>query len=195
MTITVVIATSGRPTLPRAIDSVLPQLADGDEILCVFDGHVPADFPARDPRVRLVADLTPLPSQYGNRQRNIALPLTRTDWYCFLDDDDTRPPNALVEIRAVAARQSRPLPMLFRMRLANGRVVWKQPELRRCNVGTGSLVIPNIPAQIPAWPVTPDPPGGVSPRQTDFNFITELARNFNGREFHSPVIYDCRPKG
>jgi glycosyltransferase involved in cell wall biosynthesis len=182
--ISIIIATQGRPTLQRAVESILPQLREGDEILCIGD-----DFCPDVPEAVCIADFSPLPSQFGNRQRNTATTLAKGDVLCFLDDDDWHLDGSLDAIRSIETVT------MFRAVLPHGVTVWKDRTIRRGNVGTCTIAVPRIPSKIPPWPVDPHPPGGVSPRGSDFLFIRECVRRFGGVAWREEVVYCCGPRG
>lgn len=200
--ISMILPTMGRPTLQRAVDSVYPQLGPNDELRIIGDDLFP-QVSIDDYRVLCARDSSPLPSQYGNRQRNVGQIKARGELLCFLDDDDWYEPEALATIRRVAedclALHGELRPMFFRAVGWNGKPVWREPEVKRGNVGTCMLVLPRIAAKLPAWPVDPHPPGGISPRETDFDFIQSLVRLWGGASsivWRPEVIYRCdRVKG
>lgn len=90
--VTIVLPTIGRPTLGRALDSLLAQDGPDLEILVVASGSrdfrvlSPAVVPGlRDPRVRILrAPSAPNPAA----ARNVGLTAARGEWLSFLDDDD-----------------------------------------------------------------------------------------------------------
>ena len=182
-TVSIIIATSGRPTLRRAVESILPQLREGDEILCVGDNFCPDE-----PGCFNTADRSPLPSQFGNRQRNTGMALATGNVLCFLDDDDWHLPGSLDTIRTTDT-----VPRMFRAILPHGKTVWKDKAVRHANVGTCTIALPNRPELIPPWPVTPYD-NGDCPRGTDFLFIRECCRRFNGVEWDPTVVYHCEPR-
>jgi len=101
--ISVIIPTLGRPTLQRAVDSVLPQLGDG-ELIIVADGPVSqmcwgwiATLMTLDPRVRYY-ETAPTRS-WGAAQYDYGMDIAVGDWCVFLPDDDWMPEGALDAIR------------------------------------------------------------------------------------------------
>lgn len=201
--ISVIIPTLGRPTLLRAIGSVRQQLGEHDEVLVIGDRFIP-DVATTDSRVQPLGDFSSLPSQYGNRQRNLGHATAAGDLLCYLDDDDWHAADSLGMIRR-AAEACRVLhgelrPMIFRAIGWNGRTVWRDQVLRRRNVGTCMIVLPNVRQKLAEWPVDDSvPPGGVSPRETDFDFIAETIALWGGPSsivWRPEVIYCCdRVKG
>ncbi len=147
-TICLVIATVSRPTLARTLESLRRQdWRAGDEVLLVGDGPQPA---ARDlwPQYGLPGRYLETPGHlgvWGHGVRNWVMDekLPRASHVAALDDDDEWTPNALRTIRAaVEAIPDRP--HIFRM---TGHWVvgdvWKDPVLRKANVGTPMMVAPN----------------------------------------------------
>jgi len=89
-TFTIVTPTIGRPTLKRTLDTIVPQLRDGDEMLVVGDGPQPAAYEmVRQLNSPLVHywEYGPV-FNYGNPQRNIAIERATAQWLHFIDDDD-----------------------------------------------------------------------------------------------------------
>ncbi len=108
--VTFVIPTLGRPSLRRAIDSVVAQYDDGWRAIVVHDPRAP--WGARDehfrkhserdgytlamgPRILLVAGR----SRSAGELRNEGIARARTDWIAFLDDDDELDPMYVAHLR------------------------------------------------------------------------------------------------
>ncbi len=155
--LTIILPTCGRPTLKAALDSVLPQLVPGDELLVVGDGPQPAgrtllasldDFPS--PNVRYF-EHGPT-GFYGNAQRNFAQERAAGDLLMFLDDDDDLCPGALASVRG-AAQEHPGRPLMFRLRCDDPPfVIWDRPILKAGNISGGAFVAPNDPARLGRWP-------------------------------------------
>lgn len=79
-TFTVIVPTSGRPTLLGTLESIIGQLAHGDQL--IVDRNNDDDF--------------------GNAARNRAIEQARTSHIVFLDDDDEWLPGALDRMRSFA---------------------------------------------------------------------------------------------
>jgi len=199
--ISLVIATSGRPTLARTLASLRGQAWEPqDEILLIGDGPQP-----------LAADLWRqfrLPGRYlecpggphrdwGHTPRNWVLDekLATGDYLAALDDDDVWTPDALGMIRKaiIFAPDGGPdveyRPLLFRMDCTRvptlEKVVWEQPEIRYANVGTGILVVPNRPAKLARY--TPKHGG-------DIDMIRDTCRFYPaGPVWREELICVCRP--
>ena len=185
------IPTIGRETLRRAVISALW----ADEIIVVPDGRAAWDeaqtlLPSGRLKVLSWTDEQPL-RELGHPQRNRGMAQASSSWLMFLDDDD--------EYRQGCDRHIRPhlgvnAPHIFRMRYGNGhpeegKLLWDEPELRFCNVGTPMLAVPNLPGKLGKWETT-DLPGGVG---GDFRFIEETCRLQGEPVFVDRVIADVRP--
>jgi glycosyltransferase involved in cell wall biosynthesis len=100
----VIIPTIGRPSLARAVESVLEQAFTGApyEVIVVNDSGSPlAEEPwQQSERVTVIAT--------NRRERSVArncgAAVAQGDYYCFLDDDDWLLPGALAAFRILAQR-------------------------------------------------------------------------------------------
>ena len=104
-TVSVVMATYNRAMyIAEAIDSLLGQTVQADEIIVVDDGstdETPAIVRAYRERVRYVHK----PNGGKSTALNLALSLTSADWIWFFDDDDVALPDSLaVRLAAIAQR-------------------------------------------------------------------------------------------
>jgi glycosyltransferase involved in cell wall biosynthesis len=126
--LSIIIASSGRPSLRAAVDSVLHQLRPGDEVLVDVNDTAP----------------------WGHRARNLAMPRAKGDALLFLDDDDCYIDGALDVMRkAVEVVDDRP--HIFRMRYPEGPVIWTEATLRLGMVSTQMICVPNIPEKLGVW--------------------------------------------
>lgn len=117
--ISVLVASCGRPTLQRALDSVRSQLLHGDELLLSIQTD----------------------EQWGQATRNRMMRAAKGDFVVHLDDDDILTPHALHIIRAGIMSSNRSW-HVFRMRYSDGRVLWHDQKITYGNVGTPMLVAP-----------------------------------------------------
>jgi glycosyltransferase involved in cell wall biosynthesis len=167
--LSIIVASSGRPTLKRTIDSARSQIRDGDEILV----SVQTDCP------------------WGHAARNQLMPAARGDALCFIDDDDAYTPGALDVIRA--AFEAAPSRLhLFKMRYADGRELWHDPRVYCGNVSTQMVVVPR------KWVIFHSPLMGPPPQwgnryEGDFDFIASCERQRGEPVFHEDVIALVRP--
>lgn len=99
--LSIIVPTIGRATLRRTLNSIAPQLREGDECLVVADGHLEnvealcREFGEafhyltwRDER-----------SVVGQAQRNAGILAARGDYLAFIGDDDVYTPDAFDAIR------------------------------------------------------------------------------------------------
>lgn len=148
MTITYLVATLGRPTLARALQSIVSQQMPGDQLLVI----------GATPEIRQIAEAhggefvyCPPGHDWGSTERNLAMASARGQYLAFLDDDDVAAPGARSSMEsAMVAHAGRPL--IFRMLMPDmGLVLWSQPQRCKGNVGTPMMVIPNEPAKLGTW--------------------------------------------
>ncbi len=141
MTVSYIVATTGRPTLQRALDSI--ELWPGDELIVVGDmGH------ATDARVRFLPSAAR--GDWGHSERNYAMPLAIGQYLAHLDDDDIYLPGARRAMdQAAAVAPGRPL--VFRIKWSNGLTLWKDQNIRFGNVGTPMTIMPNVRQKFGQW--------------------------------------------
>jgi glycosyltransferase involved in cell wall biosynthesis len=186
-TVSFIIPTLGRPSLRETLESLRPQLAEGDEVLVVGDGPQPA-------AAALVGELGGLRFHYfsgdltncwGHEQRNLGMKLAVGDYLAFLDDDDVSDTGALEAIRE-AAQRHRDRPLLFRMHHQD-RVIWEEKAIKTRNVSTQMFVVPNVPSKLAVWKRNPEGPTGSG---GDFHFIKETVELWGPEElvFADPII-------
>ena len=142
VTFTVIVATSGRPTLGNTLDSLAEQLEPGDELIisCNDDGD------------------------YGIRARDAAMPRALGTHLLFMDDDDQYACGAFRTIRRFAEEHPHRIG-IFRMRYDNGLTLWTEPAVRLGNVSTQMFCVPNVEGGLGSWRA------GEVPRHGDFEFL------------------------
>lgn len=188
--ISLIIPTLGRPTLERALHSVLPYLESDDEVLVVGDGSRPAArriVETQDSRQLRYFEHHDPGSTFGNAQRNYAMHQARGNYFAFLDDDDRFLPNALASIRREAVYE---VPLIFRREYGT-TFSWTRPEFIKGEVGTGMFAIPVR----GAWsdcPLTTD-----SPCYTDFLWIQQVVALWppGSLRWCEDIIYWCKGHG
>jgi glycosyltransferase involved in cell wall biosynthesis len=187
MTVSIVMPTCGRPSLRRALESVVRQLRSGDEVIVVGDGVQPdAERICRafGPSVEYVDGVET--RCFGNRQRQAGMAMAAGDYLLFLDDDDTYVPGALDAVREAAA-QWLGRPMLFQFIDRNGAVLWRDAAVRQGNVSTQQVVFPNRSDRLGVWG---------DRYEGDFDFIRSTLDQWpNGDDavvWRPNILADCR---
>lgn len=192
-TISLVIATIGRPTLARSLASLRCQeWIPGDEVLVVGDGTQPV---ARE-LCGLFANALPLrylenpgpTGLWGHHARNWVLDakLCRGAYLMALDDDDEYTPGAIAAARAAFAASAEPRPHIFRMSgHPSCALLWAEPVLRVGSFGTPCIAAPNDPARL----------GRYGHRYTgDFDFAESTCAAYpGGPAWREEVICRVRP--
>jgi hypothetical protein len=165
-TLSIIVASSGRPTLARTLESARSQMHDGDEILVSVNQDCP----------------------WGHRARNQLMTAARGDAVMFIDDDDCYRPDALHCVRSWLAVEPGRMHM-FRMRYANGFELWTDRELRLGNVSTQMVVVPGF--RRAGFPYAPWQPR----YEGDWDFIrtAALPGNLGEPVWHEDVIALVRP--
>jgi hypothetical protein len=162
MTLTLIIATIGRPTLVRTLQSVKDQpMRDGDVVLVVGRGAF-IEETARQFGAQFLD--CPPGGHLGSEERIAAFPHVTTSHLAFLDDDDIWAAGAREAI--ASGQQATPSnPMLYRMQYADGRRLWRDKAVRRANVGTPMMVLPNQREKFGQWSGS---------RFNDFDFLNSM---------------------
>lgn len=155
-TISVVIATKGRPTLARSLRSLQAQdWRPGDEVLVVADGPLPvvrelcAQFAPLLP-VRHLENPGPR-GVWGHHARNWVMEArqARGAYLMALDDDDEYTPDAIQAARRAFDNCPVPHPHIFRMSgHPSNPLLWSEPVMRVGNLGTPCIALPNDPARL-----------------------------------------------
>jgi hypothetical protein len=169
--ISVIIATTGRRTLRRAIRSS----RWADEIVVVFDAAEPLSLP----QGCVVRAEGPTHS-FGSAQKIRGMREATGTHLAFMDDDDVYTPGAGAAIRgAITAQPDRV--HVFRMR--NRDKVYSGP-VESGKIGTPMFIVPRVP--VGTW---------TGRYGEDIDFITETMR-LRGDEpvFHEEIIATIRPR-
>jgi glycosyltransferase involved in cell wall biosynthesis len=163
-TFSVILATSGRPTLLRTLDSLLPQLEAGDELMIVRDASGDA----------------------GDTPRNDAMPRARGSHLLFIDDDDVYVAGAFARMRRFAEENPGRIG-IFKLEYVVRTRRWVDPVLRYKNVSTQTFLVPNVPGKLGRWKATDRVAG-------DFAFIEETASLQGEPLFVDEVTVLARPE-
>jgi glycosyltransferase involved in cell wall biosynthesis len=128
-TFSVVIPSSGRPSLGRTLVSVASQVEPGDEIIVIVNDD----------------------GDDGNRARQEGAERAVGSHILFCDDDDVFLPGAFAVLRRFASEHPKQVG-LFRVAFnPRGRFQWPEPTFKRGCVGGQSMCIPNVPGKLARW--------------------------------------------
>ena len=128
MRLSIIVASSGRPSLLRTLASISDQMRPGDELLVDVNDDAP----------------------WGHKARNRMMPRAEGDTLLFLDDDDTYVAGAFDTVRAAVLAEPDRV-HVFRMRYQNGAELWRIRHVECGNVSTQMVAIPNRPGQLGHW--------------------------------------------
>ena len=178
--LSIIVASSGRETLERTLESARSQMCDGDELLVAIQTDCP----------------------WGHKARNQLMRCARGDALCFMDDDDAYTPGALDTIRA--AFEAEPSRMhLFRMRYAHGDELWREQDVRCGNVSTQMVVVPRerVTGAARAWTMRAQdwkiemlgPPQWGDRYEGDYDFIAASHQLLGDPVWHEEAIALVRP--
>lgn len=195
--ISINMATMGRSTLRRALDSLIGQdLTERDEVLIVADGDLPRVAEAADHLRELIpaavrCEMTKATNNGGYHQRNLANQMATGDVIEYLDDDDIMAPGAIANVRHMAEEYPGH-PLMFKMENWNHEreVLWIEPKFVAGNVSGAMFVHPNHPEKVGRWPEDKEDCAG------DVEFMQETLRNWGGPRlivWCDALIYICRP--
>jgi glycosyltransferase involved in cell wall biosynthesis len=165
VTLSIIIATTGRPTLAAAVESATSQMLPGDELVVVFDDSGDA----------------------GDTPRNRVIPMLRTTHISFLDDDDEYRPGALQVIRDFARKYPGRVG-IFRRDMGMWGVAWAERDLMAS--ATGMYVVPNLPDKLGRFG---HPPGVPEGRVGDYTFIVETVANLGDPIWREEITQNIRP--
>lgn len=174
----VVIATAGRKTLQRMVDSIAPQLEKQDYLTIIWDCQpMPLQI---DSECQVITLHNPEPLGFwGHGSRNRWMPELPGDYFLNADDDDVYTSGAMKVIRSVVKENK-----LYVFKLDHcGLVLPIEKEIRVGNIGTPCGVYPKV-DPMPKWEHVY---GG------DGMFYEELAKVLDV-EFHNHVIYKVSPR-
>lgn len=182
--LSIILATTGRPSLNRMLRSITAQHMDReDEIILV--GNI-GDADVTDPHIRWIS--MPPGNNWGHAERNCGMRFARGTHLMFVDDDDTLTVGALDVVRKAIYR-SPDKPIMFRMIDPNGAVLWRERKVLMGNHGTPQFVVPNQPDLLGEWG---------DRYEGDFDFVTSTLAKFGGEEslvWNHSIIYACRNQG
>lgn len=144
-TISVIIPTIGRETLARALDSIIPQLLEGDEIQLVHDGSTPIEGL---PECVKQSVLPGVGAYKGNPARDQGIALASGTHLMFCDDDDSFKPDALKTARKIA-KKFPTTPTIFRVQFGE-EFIFNTRLFAAGNVSGIGFLVPRD-ERIPGW--------------------------------------------
>lgn len=188
--LSVQIVSIGRPSLVPMLRSVMAQIDPRrDEVLLV--GHPATLLPVLGDAWLTwpagVLKIIPCVARgdWGHTERNLTMHAATGTHLVFGDDDDVFQPGAFAAIRTAASEWDGPL--MFRMRTAEGEVIWRTLGIHRGNHGTPQFVVPNDPARLGRF---------ASKYGGDYDFVTTTLAHYPANALHwePTIIYACRPR-
>ena len=182
-TLTCIIPTIGRTTLKRAVDSVLPQLEEQDELIVVADGPIELHCgPLPDSPILRYFELPERINDMGSTPINYALARAKGDFVWFLADDDACDPQGVASIRARVSEQPHK-PHLFSMMHGKRNL---SGSTNAGNVSGQQIVVPRIGC----------PPMG-NEEPADYLFIQACVQKWGEVVKHTEIIahLDCQRQG
>lgn len=177
----ILIATVGRDTLQRMLDTILPHLTEVDHLTLVFDGVSPTNVNVETKgQVHIHSEPVAL-GFWGHGVRNkYASLLEKTDFVMHADDDDIYMPDAFTHIRNICIDVN--TLYVGKMQFFH-RVVPETPEIKPCNIGTPNGIIPYDVNKKGSWGHF----GG-----GDFNFYESIEKHLDNILYFDHIIYRTR---
>jgi hypothetical protein len=139
----ILIATVGRPTLQRMLDSLSPQLSESDCLTLVFDGHATIpEFNTLGFKCKVQQYCEPVALGFwGHAIRNKYAPLLeKRDFVMHADDDDHYYPNVFPELKSLCSDTN--TLYIAKMRDAYGRNLPDGSFIKLDHIGTPCGIIP-----------------------------------------------------
>jgi hypothetical protein len=180
----VLIATIGRPSLQRMLDSLLPQLQDCDHVTIVFDNvNVPKlNIDGAKCQIHIIHQ-SPKLGFYGHGIRNkYADKLERTNFVMHADDDDIYTMYAFDELRKLCINSSSLY--IAKMKGVCGNLIPSRNHIEIGNIGTPCGIIPY---DLNLYGIWQPEYGG------DGHFYKEIEYKANKILFLDTIIYIVRP--
>jgi len=140
----ILIATAGRSTLQRMVDSIVPFLTDNDHLTIVFDGVAPSQINVESKGTVHIHHEPVALGFWGHGIRNkYAHLLEKTDFVMHADDDDEYAPGAFDAVRSMCTDTST-LYIMKQKRVLGERVeiIPRKPEIENGNISTQCGIIP-----------------------------------------------------
>jgi hypothetical protein len=150
VTVTYLVATTGRPGLEATLESIVSQKKPGDQTLVI---GATAEIGQRARTFGCDFWPSPAGNDWGHSERNQAMrrELPRGDYIAHLDDDDVAVMGSRVAMET-AHTQHPGKPFIFKMHYAGpGHTLWSSKVFCRGNVGTPMFVLPNDPTKLGAF--------------------------------------------
>jgi hypothetical protein len=204
ISIAICVPTIGRDTLWDTLESIAKQLGVADSVTIMPDlanstlegvDNARAAFQffsdkTRDTRWNYDAMYYPARS-WGHCQRNRHIRLTNPGkWICSIDDDDAYTPTAFRAFRTAAVVYGA-VPLIFRMRMPEGHLIWKdnyRGDMILGNYGTPCFLVPRVRGH------DKNPVYGLE-YAGDHSYIHEAARMIGDPQFVNEVVANINPKG
>ena len=183
-TFNILIATVGRPTLQRMLNSLKPQLEEEDCLTIVFDGKskIPT-FNTSGFKCKVNQYCEPVALGFwGHSIRNkYASLLEKRDFIMHADDDDYYYSNVFPDLRTLCVETN--TLYIAKMRYNGGIELPKGNCIAICNIGTPCGIIPYDLNMKGTW---------ASEYGGDGRFYEQLARTGTAVSYLSTVIYHIR---
>ena len=182
ITVSVILPTKGEDTLGRAMQSVLPQLKSGDELLVIADGPLKLTIPESS---YIKYWETTSTHYWGNAQRNEALKVVKGDYILFLDADDWILEGAIDKIKSEVAKDPKRVHS-FAIQGHSGYVksltgAWPLVNLP---IGNGMAALPNVKEWLVEYGTDPHETGGDS----DWQMIRQVIANSGALPIHHLIL-------
>jgi hypothetical protein len=187
ITFHILIVTIGRSTLQKMVDSLLPQLLEGDHLTILFDGIPVQNLNISEGccsiHMEEVHETQRHYAQHSIRTKASAF-LHQTDFIMHADDDDIYADDAFTILRKLCRDKDTLYVAKMISKLHNDEIIPRKPEISLGNIGTPCGIIPYYLNSMAPWT---NSVGG------DGDFYISIARHASRIEFLDHIIYIVRP--
>lgn len=189
MTLSILIATTGRSSLLVMLESLKNQLSKDDWVYIVSDGpwfhqkvnNILSNFTGYSCNLEVIYESENL-GYYGHGVRNKYQTRLKGDYILHADDDDIYGDNSIESVKK-SIREKGGKMLLFKIYDPHkNKYYWETPVLALNNIGTPCGAIPNIPQKMGRWGLRY---GG------DFDFYNTCKFEY---EFIDQLIYLVKPE-
>lgn len=187
VTFHILIVTMGRSTIQKMVNSLLPQLYEGDHVTILFDGVPVQNIEIGGASCQIHMEEVQEPQRYYAQhsiRTKASTLLQQTDFVMHADDDDIYTDDAFTILRRACTDKDTLYVAKMMCKLKNDELIPRTPEIASGNIGTPCGIIPYYLNSMAPWTNT---------GSGDGDFYVGIATHASRIEFIDHVIYIVRP--